>query len=259
MTQQTTTNPITAFVESEKARTRYEPAPLTELEHSEIQWALMPHRLCVKQGKKHARVYRFKGWKHGKAVTSRDFVYVIHADEYRTDPKGVIKAVLENSKKVYDKSEAAVNNAEYEANMVKAEEDLLINKQVVMYWKASKTARFQKVVHCCTDREMLSVLDEFAKGKTGWFVTNHLRKDKEQKYLEVFKKMVTIFEMMETDAPEWDWHSFRYVTQNGKVVCAYSLQDSVQLKRVAFSKGIHDKFDFNLHQIDKDYIAKVVG
>ena len=77
--------------------THYEPAPLTDAEHAEIQDALMKHRLCIKSGKKHARVYRFKGYKNHKMITSPDFVYVIQADDYRANPTQVIKDVVAKS------------------------------------------------------------------------------------------------------------------------------------------------------------------
>ena len=57
-----------------ETRTHYEPLPITDEEHADIQARLMKHGLCIKQGKKHARVYRFKGWKNKKMLTSPDFL-----------------------------------------------------------------------------------------------------------------------------------------------------------------------------------------
>ena len=236
------------------AKTHYEPAPLTNDEHQDIQNRLMRHGLCIKSGKKHARVYRFKGWKNHKRLTSSDFVYVIQADDYRADPDGLINKVVECSKKVFNNSNF-VNNTEYENNMVKVEEDLLINHGIVMKWRVSKHAIFKKVVHVCTDRKVLDVLDEYAKNN-GNFVTNHIRKTKDGKHLAIFRKLVKIFEEFE-GITFYDWKTFRYITKNGKVVCAYAQQDEELLKILAFKRGINDKFDFNLNI--NTYIKDVLG
>lgn len=238
------------------ANTHYEPLPLSDEEHKEIQARLMKHRLCIKSGKKHARVYRFKGWKDHKMVTSPDFVYVIQADDYRADPEGVMKQILECSEKVMSKKEKQVKNAEYERNMMKVEEQLLMEKGIVMQWKVAKHVKFRQIHHICTDRKVLDILDEYAKNN-GPFVTNCLRKTKDGKHLEIFRKLVRIFEEFEKDVPDYDWKSFRYITKNGKVVCAYSRVDSEKLKTVAFKRGINDKFDYNLNI--NSYINDVLG
>ena len=56
-----------------------------------------------------------------------------------------------------------------------------------------------------------------------------------------------IFEETEKNVPDYDWKSFRYITKNGQVVCAYSYKDYEKLKTVAFARGINDKFDVNLN------------
>ena len=227
-------------------KTHYEPAPLTNEEHADIQARLMKHRLCIKSGKKHARVYRFKGYKDHKMITSPDFVYVIQADDYRANPDQVIADVVKKSEQVMTKRDKKIKNDEYERNMVRAEEELLMNKSIVMQWKVSKHVYFRKINHICTDRNILAELDEYAKNN-GPFVTNRLRATKDGKHLEIFRKLVRIFEETEKDVPDYDWKSFRYITKNGQVVCAYSYKDYEKLKTVSFARGINDKFDVNLN------------
>lgn len=238
------------------AITHYEPLPLTDAEHAEIQTRLMKNHLCIKNGKKHARVYRFKGWKKNQMITSPDFVYVIQADDYRANPEKVFADIFACSEKLLSKKEHKIKNAEYERNMVKVEEQLLMEHGIVMQWKVSKHAIFRKIEHVCTDRKVLACLDEYAKNN-GPFVTNCLRKTKDGKHLAIFRKLVTIFEMFEKDVPNYDWHSFRYITKNGKVVCAYSTVDSYRMKTVSFARGINDKFDFNLNI--NSYVHDVLG
>jgi len=227
-------------------KTHYEPAPLTDAEHADIQERLMKHRLCIKSGKKHARVYRFKGYKDHKMITSPDFVYVIQADDYRANPDQVIADVVKKSEQVMTKRDKKIKNDEYERNMVRVEEELLMNKSIVMQWKVSKHVYFRKINHICTDRNILAELDEYAKNN-GPFVTNRLRATKDGKHLEIFRKLVRIFEETEKNVPDYDWKSFRYITKNGQVVCAYSYKDYEKLKTVAFARGINDKFDVNLN------------
>lgn len=227
-------------------KTHYEPAPLTDAEHADIQERLMKHRLCIKSGKKHARVYRFKGYKDHKMITSPDFVYVIQADDYRANPDQVIADVVKKSEQVMTKRDKKIKNDEYERNMVRVEEELLMNKSIVMQWKVSKHVYFRKINHICTDRNILSELDEYSKNN-GPFVTNRLRATKDGKHLEIFRKLVRIFEETEKNVPDYDWKSFRYITKNGQVVCAYSYKDYEKLKTVAFARGINDKFDVNLN------------
>lgn len=234
-------------------KTHYEPAPLTEAEHADIQERLMKHRLCIKSGKKHARVYRFKGYKDHKLITSPDFVYVIQADDYRANPDQVIADVVKKSEQVMTKRDKKIKNDEYERNMVRVEEELLMNKSIVMQWKVSKHVYFRKINHICTDRNILAGLDEYAKNN-GPFVTNRLRATKDGKHLEIFRKLVRIFEETEKDVPAYDWKSFRYITKNGQVVCAYSYKDYEKLKTVSFARGINDKFDINLN-VEK-YLAE---
>ena len=234
-------------------KTHYEPAPLTEAEHADIQSRLMKHRLCIKSGKKHARVYRFKGYKDHKIITSPDFVYVIQADDYRANPDQVIADVVKKSEQVMTKRDKKIKNDEYERNMVRVEEELLMNKSIVMQWKVSKHVYFRKINHICTDRNILAELDEYAKNN-GPFVTNRLRATKDGKHLEIFRKLVRIFEDTEKDVPDYDWKSFRYITKNGQVVCAYSYKDYEKLKTVSFARGINDKFDINLN-VEK-YLAE---
>ena len=233
-------------VKTAEKKTHYEPAPLTEAEHADIQERLMKHRLCIKSGKKHARVYRFKGYKDHKMITSPDFVYVIQADDYRANPDQVIADVVKKSEQVMTKRDKKIKNDEYERNMVRVEEELLMNKSIVMQWKVSKHVYFRKINHICTDRNILAELDEYSKNN-GPFVTNRLRATKDGKHLEIFRKLVRIFEETEKNVPDYDWKSFRYITKNGQVVCAYSYKDYEKLKTVAFARGINDKFDVNLN------------
>lgn len=256
MTNTNTTNTINynnkVSMNTEK-KTHYEPAPLTNEEHADIQARLMKHRLCIKSGKKHARVYRFNGYKDHKMITSPDFVYVIQADDYRANPDQVIADVVKKSEQVMTKRDKKIKNDEYERNMVRVEEELLMNKSIVMQWKVSKHVYFRKINHICTDRNILAELDEYSKNN-GPFVTNRLRATKDGKHLEIFRKLVRIFEESEKDVPDYDWKSFRYITKNGKVVCAYSYKDYEKLKTVSFARGINDKFDVNLNV--ENYLAE---
>lgn len=245
-----TNNKVTMNTEK---KTHYEPAPLTNEEHADIQARLMKHRLCIKSGKKHARVYRFKGYKDHKMITSPDFVYVIQADDYRANPDQVIADVVKKSEQVMTKRDKKIKNDEYERNMVRVEEELLMNKSIVMQWKVSKHVYFRKINHICTDRNILAELDEYSKNN-GPFVTNRLRATKDGKHLEIFRKLVRIFEETEKDVPDYDWKSFRYITKNGQVVCAYSYKDYEKLKTVSFARGINDKFDVNLNV--ENYLAE---
>lgn len=245
-----TNNKVTMNTEK---KTHYEPAPLTNEEHADIQARLMKHRLCIKSGKKHARVYRFKGYKDHKMITSPDFVYVIQADDYRANPDQVIADVVKKSEQVMTKRDKKIKNDEYERNMVRVEEELLMNKSIVMQWKVSKHVYFRKINHICTDRNILAELDEYSKNN-GPFVTNRLRATKDGKHLEILRKLVRIFEETEKDVPDYDWKSFRYITKNGQVVCAYSYKDYEKLKTVSFARGINDKFDVNLNV--ENYLAE---
>lgn len=238
------------------ASTHYEPLPLTDAEHADIQARLMKNHLCIKSGKKHARVYRFKGWQKNRMITSPDFVYVINADDYRANPEKVLNDIYTCSEKLLSKKEHKIKNYTYETNMQKVEEKLLMEQGIVMQWKVAKHALFWKVNHICTDRKVLECLDEYAKNN-GNFVTNCLRKTKDGKHLAIFRKLVRIFEQFETDAPNYDWKSFRYITKNGKVVCAYSRIDQEKIKNVTFTRGINDKFDFNLNI--NNYTHDVLG
>lgn len=239
-------------------KTHYEPAPLTDAEHADIQERLMKHRLCIKSGKKHARVYRFKGYKNHKMITSPDFVYVIQADDYRANPDATIAEVVKKSAQVMTKRDKKIKNDEYERNMVRVEEDLLMNKGIVMQWKVAKHVIFRKINHICTDRSILAELDEYAKDN-GPFVTNRLRATKDGKHLEIFRKLVRIFEETEKNVPDYDWKSFRYITKNGQVVCAYSRVDEVKMKKISFERGVTDKFGYNLNINDNidEILAKI--
>lgn len=238
--------------------THYEPVPLTDEEHADIQERLMKHRLCIKSGKKHARVYRFKGYKNHKMITSPDFVYVIQADDYRANPDQVIADVVKKSAQVMTKRDKKIKNDEYERNMVRVEEELLMNKNIVMQWKVAKHVIFRKINHICTDRAILAELDEYAKDN-GPFVTNRLRATKDGKHLEIFRKLVRIFEETEKNVPDYDWKSFRYITKNGQVVCAYSRVDEIKMKKISFERGVTDKFGYNLNINDNidEILAKI--
>lgn len=239
-------------------KTHYEPAPITDEEHADIQERLMKHRLCIKSGKKHARVYRFKGYKNHKMITSPDFVYVIQADDYRANPDATIAEVVKKSAQVMTKRDKKIKNDEYERNMVRVEEELLMNKSIVMQWKVAKHVIFRKINHICTDRAILAELDEYAKDN-GPFVTNRLRATKDGKHLEIFRKLVRIFEETEKNVPDYDWKSFRYITKNGHVVCAYSRVDEIKMKKISFERGVTDKFGYNLNINDNidEILAKI--
>ena len=129
----------------------------------------------------------------------------------------VIADVVKKSEQVMTKRDKKIKNEEYERNMVRVEEELLMNKSIVMQWKVSKHVYFRKINHICTDRNILAELDEYAKNN-GPFVTNRLRATKDGKHLEIFRKLVRIFEETEKDVPDYDWKSFRYITKNGQVV-----------------------------------------
>ena len=240
-----------------KIRTRKCVEPISKAEASELQSFLMGHGLCIKNAKKLIRVYRYLGHKNNKILTSRDFMYICHADEWRENKQKIFDDILSYSLKVMDNAEQ-VKHAEYVKNMEAVEEDLLINHGVRMVWDKSKTVRFLKFKHVIADREILKPLDEFAKHNTN-FVTNRIYKTKDGKHLKIFQKMAQIFEETDPTIPFYDWHSFRYVTKNGQVVAAYSMVDMKDEIRTAFAKGIKDKFDYNLNIMNKDYINSIVA
>lgn len=251
-----TNNVITSTETGKKIRTRKCVEPISEEEAGELQNFLMSHGLCIKNAKKLIRVYRYLGHKKGKLITSRDFMYICHADQWRENKQKIFNEILDYSHKVMDNTEQ-VNHAEYVKNMEAVEEDLLINHGIRMVWDKSKTVRFLKFKHVITDRDYLAPLDEFALHNTN-FVTNRIYKTKDGKHLRIFQKLAQIFEETDPTIPFYDWHSFRYVTKNGKVVAAYSMIDMKDEIRTAFAKGINDKFDYNLNIMNKDYINSIV-
>lgn len=238
-----------------KPRTTTE--PLTMVETRELQEFLIQHNFCIKGAKKNIRVYRYLGTKNGRMITSRDFMYVVNADDYRKNKAQVKKDILNYSKQVFDKQKLVKNN-EYVDSMVRVEEDLLMNHKVAMQWHNSKTVMFSKYNHVITDEATLAPLNIYVKNKTNNFITNRIYKTKDNKHLQIFQSMAQVFEEFNSDIPYSDWRSFRYVTRAGKVVAAYTKEDMSKCERIAFGKGIKDKFDYNLNVMNKDYINDVL-
>lgn len=240
-----------------KIRTRTVVNPLTKAEALELQQFLVKHNFCIKDAKKNIRVYRYLGTKNGKMLSSKDFVYVVGADAYRSDKKKVMSDIMALSKQVFN-SKRLVKNKEYTSKMNVVEEDLLINHKIAMAWDKSKTVRFRKYNHVITDTATLSPLNTYVKNNSAELRTNRIYETKDNKHLEIFRKLAKIFEEFDPTIPFSDWKSFRYVTRNGQVVAAYTKEDMNNQMVKHFAKGIQDKFDYNLNIMNADYIAEVV-
>lgn len=241
-----------------KVRTRTCVEPLSEKESVELQTWLLKHNLCIKDAKKNIRVYRYLGHKNNKILTSQDFVYVVGADAYRENPEQVHLDILKNSKQVMN-SHRMVRNQDYVAKMAKVEEDLLMNHKIHMIWTKSKTVKFMKFNHVITDASVLAPLNTYVKNNTANLYTNRIYETKDNKHLEIFKKMAQIFEEFDPSIPFYDWKSFRYITKNGQVVAAYSRADMSDKIVEHFEKGIQDKFGYNLNIMKDNFIDDVVA
>lgn len=257
-TKNTLTNNKETTMEK-KIRTRTVVNPITKDEARELQEFLVKHNFCIKDAKKNIRVYRYLGHKNGKAIASRDFMYVVGADAYRTNKEKVFQDILDLSKKVFSTNNQ-VKNKEYARKMMLVEEKLLIKHNIAMIWDKSKTVRFKKFNHVITDASILEPLNEFVKNNSSNdnFVTHRIYKTKDNKHLQIFKRMAKMFEDFNSDIPCSNWNSFRYITKGGKVVAAYTMEDMVNTKSIYFPKGIQDKFDYNLNVVNKNYIQEIV-
>lgn len=258
MTTNTTTNTVAAPAVAEpKVRTRACVEPLSTDEANDLQAWLIKHNFCIKNAKKNIRVYRYLGHKNGKVTTSKDFMYVVGADAYRENKEKVMQDILSLSKKVMN-SHRMVKNAEYVEKMGKVEENLLMKHKIAMTWDKSKTVSFTLYNHVITDKKVLAPLNVYVKGSSEHLKTNRIYKTKDEKHLEVFRKMAQIFEEFDPTIPFYDWKSFRYITKGGKVVAAYSMVDRKCAMVKHFPKGIQDKFDYNLNIMNDKYIHEIV-
>lgn len=253
----TSTNNNKENTMEKKIRTRAVVTPLTKDEAQELQTFLVKHNFCIKDAKKNIRVYRYLGTKNGKVVASKDFVYVVGADAYRADKKKVFADIMALSKQVFN-SKRLVKNREYAAKMDLVEDDLLMNHKIAMSWDKSKTVRFRKYNHVITDASTLSPLNTYVKNNSAELKTNRIYETKDNKHLEIFRKLAKIFEEFDSTIPYSDWKSFRYVTRKGQVVAAYTKEDMKDEVVKHFAKGIQDKFDYNLNIMNPAYIQEIV-
>lgn len=206
---------------------------------------LSEHNLCKKASKKRMRIYRKVA--NSRRIASRDFVYVVSADEYRADLDAVHNTLIEKSMKVMD-DEERVKNKEYIDRMNQVEEDLLMNHGIEMNWTNAKSVSFKKIVHIIKEPEILRMLDEAAKEHKNYDVNNV--------YLERFRMGAIIEEF--GIAPQYDWKYFNVIVKAGKVICAYSYKDLIKLDHKTFKTGIFDKFGYNLGICDDATIQDVI-
>lgn len=225
-------------------------APLTMAEADEFNSWLAAHGLCKTVGSfastKRMRVYRYLGTKGNRQIHSRDCIYVVSADDWRKHPEAVKRTILRLSKKQMD-AQNIVKVAEYRQKMNQIEEDLLLKHDIVMNWYNGKSASFKKIQHKITAPDVLSMLDEAVKHNDNYNVQNM--------YLQRFRMGAQIEEL--GIAPEYDWRNFDVIVKGGKVVCAYSFRDLIQLHSETFDTGFFNKFDYNTQIVDSETVERV--
>lgn len=219
--------------------------PINNIQAIEFSSWLSEHNLCKGAGNKNMRIYRKVNGLRRKR--SRDFVYVINANEYRDNLENVHNKLIELSRQVMDE-QLQVKNREYIEKMNAVEEDLLMNHGIEMNWTNGKSAKFSKIMHVIKDPEILNMLTEAAK--------NHKNYDVKNVYLERFRMAAIIEEF--GIAPQYDWKHFNVIVKEGKVICAYSFKDLKPLKKETFKAGFFDKFDYNLNICSKENLADII-
>ena len=225
-------------------------APLTAQESNEFNSWLAAHGLCKTVGgyasTKRMRVYRNLGTKKNKQIHSRDCIYVVSADAWRTNKEGVKKIILNLSKKQMDAANV-IKVAEYRQQMNQIEEDLLMKHDIVMNWYNGKSATFKKIQHKIVAQDVLEALNKA--------VECHDNYDARNMHLQRFRMGAQIEEL--GIAPQYDWRNFDVIVKGGKVVCAYSYRDLIPLYSETFKTGFFDKFGYNTGIVNSDTVEKV--
>lgn len=223
--------------------------PITIEQSNDFNEWLRAHNLCKKASKKRMRVYRTDNVRRSRC--SRDFVYVVSADDYRNDLDGVHNTLLELSQKVMDE-ETRVKNEEYINKMDHVEERLMLEHDIEMNWFNAKSVSFKKIVHAIRDTDVLELLNMAAQTRDDYDVHNH--------YLERFKMGAKIEEFGIVPPYDWvDWNETQVVKRGDKIIYAYSKKDMVKLSGKSFKVGLFDKFGYNLDICEDDVINEVVA
>lgn len=206
---------------------------------------LFEHNLCKKSSRKRMRIYRrIPGMKR---YASRDFVYVVSADEYRDNLENVHNKLIELSLKVMDESQV-VKNREYIERMNQVEEDLLLNHDIVMNWTNGKSVSFKKIVHKITEPSVCEAYEEYVKSKDKY--------DQFNPYLENFRCSAQLEELGISMPCEWKY--VNVIVKSGKVICVYCNQDSIKLEHKTFKTGFFDKFGYNLGICTDESLKSVI-
>lgn len=224
--------------------------PITQEQSDAFKLWLNEHGLTKAAACKRIRIYRNVLSRPDHKINrlhSRDFVYVVSADDFRADLNAVKAKMIELSQQVMD-PELIVKSKEYLDTMNAVEEDLLLNHGIEMNWTNGKSATFNLIRHRIFDPDTLSNLEEAIK--------NHKNYDIENMYLERFRCGALIEEF--GIAPEYDWHKYNIIVKGGKVICAYSFEDMVRLKTARFKTGFFDKFGYNLNICSNEQINEVI-
>ena len=221
--------------------------PITLEQSQDFNAWLQAHGMMKAGARKRIRVYRRTFNSANKARHSRDFVYVVSADDYRNNLDGVHSKLIELSTKVMD-PEQVIKSKEYLDKMYAVERDLLMNHQIQMNWYNGKSANFKFIRHVITDPEILEELNEC--------IRHHKNFDENNPYLERFRCGALIAEF--GVCPEYDWKEFNIIVEKGKVICAYSFKDLVPISKETFKTGFFDKFGYNMNICSDEAINSVI-
>lgn len=219
--------------------------PITLEQSQEFNEWLSAHNLCKKTSRKRMRIYRKIGGQ--SKVASKDFIYVVSADDYRENLEKIHNELIEKSMKVMDETEK-VKNLEYIQKMTQVEEDLMMHHNIEMNWTNAKSVNFKKIEHVIKNPVILKELEEAIK--------NHKNYDVHNIYVERFRAGALIEEF--GVAPEYDWKQFNIIVKNGHVICAYSHKDLKKISEKKFKIGIFDKFGYNLDICKKENISEII-
>lgn len=222
--------------------------PITAEQGIDFNIWLAEHNLIKKKSMKRMRIYRKTDNQY--RVASRDFVYVVSADDYRADLEGVHKILIEKSMKVMDPEER-VKNEEYNRKMSEIEKRLLLEHHIEMNWFNAKSVSFNKIVHVITDPLVVSTYDNYLK---------ETRPTYKSMSLERFRCGAKIESCGINFSFDWlDKDYFNVETENGKILCVYSTSDAIPLESKSFAPGIFDKFGYNLGICDDETINSVIA
>lgn len=226
--------------------------PLSFEAQAEFNSFLMAHNLIKGRSAKRMRIYRKIGeYKVERRLPrSRDFVYVVSADDWRADKEAVKAEILEKSKQVMD-PELIVKNAKYASDMSKIEK-VLLYKGIEMNWYNGKSVTFNRINHVITDRNILSYLDKYFEEKAAELPS--------EINLKKFRVGARLKELKSKYKLDWDrWAEHNIITDSeGKVLAAYSYKDMTKIGTVKFKVGLQDKFGYNLNIVKKENLAEFV-